>query len=106
MKLAKETRTGELFALKIFFTDDFNEMAEAEIEALQGLDHANIVRIHEYGQGVLARPSRKPKLVNYIALEFVTHGELFDLVCLGGRLTEPEARFVFKQLVEAINYMH
>ena len=63
-------------------------MAETEIEALSLLRHPNIVRIFGFDQGVLDHPKKAAQVVNYIALEFLAQGELFDLVCLGGRLSE------------------
>lgn len=39
-------------------------------------------------------------------LELITGGELFDLVALGGALSENTARFFFKQLVDGLAYMH
>ena len=106
VKLGKDIRTGQTFALKIFYTSDYNTMAETEIEALSLLRHPNIVRIIEFDQGVLVHPKRANQVVNYIALEFMAQGELFDLVCLGGRLSEQTARYFFKQLLEALNYIH
>ena len=58
VKLGRDLSSGKCYALKIFFTDDFNDMAETEIEALAHLSHPNIVGIHEYGQGELVHPKR------------------------------------------------
>ena len=71
VKLGKDIKTGCNYALKIFYNDDFNEMAETEIEALSLLRHPNIVGIHDFGQGILVSPKRDPQIVNYIALEFL-----------------------------------
>ena len=60
MKLGRDIGSGKSYALKIFFTDDFNDMAETEIEALAHLSHPNIVGIHEYDQGLLDHPRRDP----------------------------------------------
>ena len=42
----------------------------------------------------------------FIVLELVTGGELFDRIVASGRLTEGEARFYFRQLVEGVEYCH
>ena len=42
----------------------------------------------EVNSGVLRCPRRGEKEVNFIVLEYIGGGELFDLVSLGGRLSE------------------
>ena len=39
-------------------------------------------------------------------MEYVNGGELFDVVYKKGKLTEPEAKFYFKQLIKGIEYCH
>ena len=45
-------------------------------------------------------------MVNYIVLELVSGGELFDFVSLGGRFSENEGRYYFKQLLDGLNHVH
>ncbi|KAJ4963531.1 hypothetical protein NE237_023470 [Protea cynaroides] len=42
----------------------------------------------------------------FIALEYVTGGELFDKIVNNGRMWEDEARKYFQQLINAIDYCH
>ena len=98
--------TKQLVAVKIFFSSQFDDAAEAEVEALSALEHPHIVKIFEWKQGLLEHPSKGNKVVNFIVLEFLPNGELFDLICLGGRLSEDCARYFFKQLLSAMGYMH
>ena len=58
VKLGIEISSGKPFALKIFFTDEYTDLAETEIEALSHLSHPNIVRIHDFGQGELLNPKK------------------------------------------------
>jgi serine/threonine protein kinase len=39
-------------------------------------------------------------------LELITGGELFDKIVNKGRFDEAEARFYFKQLIEAVEFCH
>lgn len=94
VKLGRDS-DGNRYAVKIFKSDDHNECANVEIEALSVLNHNNIVKIHAAQQGVISQAGKKDKQVNYIVLELVSGGELFDFVCLGGRLPEGTARFYF-----------
>jgi len=50
----------------------------------------------EVNQGFKVNPLKGQKFVTYIVLELVGGGELFDFVAMGGRLTEPQARYFFK----------
>ena len=59
VKLGREISSGRTFALKIFYSNEFNEMAETEIEALSHLSHPNIVGIHDFGSGELTKKNGK-----------------------------------------------
>lgn len=64
------------------------------------------MRLVEVGEGKQRNPKKGEKTVKFIVLELVGGGELFDFVALGGRLSEPQARYYFKQLLEGLSYMH
>lgn len=105
VKLGKDAE-GNYYAVKIFFSDEHNECANVEIEALSILSHKNIVKIYAAQQGTIKQQGKEDKKVNYIVLELVSGGELFDFVCLGGKLPEGTARFYFQQLISGLAYMH
>ena len=42
----------------------------------------------------------------YIALEYVDGGLMFDLCKTGGTMGEDVGRFLFRQLIKSIKYMH
>jgi len=50
----------------------------------------------EVGEGQQVHPRKGTKVVKYIVLELVGGGELFDLVALGGRLSEGQGRYYFR----------
>lgn len=97
VKLARDTR-GQRFAIKIMNRhDDVSPLTQAEFETLSQIpQHDNIVRLFEVGRGYQEHPKKGRKLVDYLVLEFVGGGELFDFIALGGGLTEPQARFFMK----------
>jgi len=70
------------------------------------LQHPNIVRLVEVKTGTQSNPRKGEKTVNFIVLELVGGGELFDFVSLGGRLSEAQARYYFSQLLDGLCYMH
>ena len=41
-----------------------------------------------------------------MVLELVSGGELFDFVALGGKLSEAQARYFFKEMLSGLDYMH
>ncbi|PON97984.1 Calcium/calmodulin-dependent/calcium-dependent protein kinase [Trema orientale] len=61
------------------------------------LHHPNIVRIHEV-------MGTKTKI--YIVMEYVPGGELSDKMSYAKRLSESEARKIFHQLIDAVDYCH
>lgn len=106
VKLAKDS-SGQRYAIKIIHSDaTFDELVEKECEALAQLQHRNIVRLVEVNQGQQTNPKKGSKSVKYIVLELIGGGELFDFVALGGRLSEDQGRYYFKQLLEGLGYMH
>uniref|UniRef100_A0A183CP94 Protein kinase domain-containing protein n=1 Tax=Globodera pallida TaxID=36090 RepID=A0A183CP94_GLOPA len=70
---------------------------EREIQILQQLNHPFIVRLHE-----VIRTER----YLYIVTEYVSNGELFDMLMDRGRQTEAESRRLFQQIVSAVAYCH
>ena len=107
VKLAKDA-TGTRFAVKILHNDDcFAELIKTEVKTLENLQHPGIVNLVEQGTGEMADDKKgKSKTVNYIVLELVQGGELFDFVANSGRFTEEVARYYFHQFMDALNYMH
>jgi len=55
---------------------------------------------------VLCNSRKQDKNVDYIVLELVNGGDLFDFVCNSGRFSEDVARYYFTQLMDALDYMH
>ena len=106
VKLAKDA-TGTRFAVKILHNDDaFVDLIKTEVETLKSLKHPGIVNLVETGSGVMANPKKGNKTVDYIVLELVQGGELFDFVANSGRFTDEVSRYFFGQFMEALNYMH
>eukprot|EP00884_Botryococcus_braunii_P017406 jgi/Botrbrau1/4349/Bobra.0232s0038.1 len=102
VKYAQHAETGEAFAVKVIDKDELvnrNMLGQLkrEITITKHLQHPNIVDLKE----VLAT---KDKV--YIVLELVPGGELFDKIVADGPLKEPDARKVFQQLLDAIDYCH
>lgn len=68
-----------------------------EIKILRGLDHDNIVRLHEMVE--------TDKHIGII-LEYASGGELFDYILNQRYLKDAAARPLFAQLVSGVGYLH
>lgn len=94
---AMDKKTGEFVAIKVVSND--NDCTQREIEFKNsGFDHPNIVKILD------VVPMKQTNSV-CLVMEYVNGGDLLELV-----QTKPldarKARYLFKQIVEAVKYFH
>lgn len=89
-------------AVKIIRKEKLNdktrlEKVNREVRILQGLDHPNIVRLHE-----MVETDRTMGIV----LEYAPCGELFNFILNQRYLKDQHAKRLFAQLVSAVGYLH
>ena len=73
---------------------------------LQKLDHPNIVKLIDKNEdGKLYVPNQHPIDVRYAVLELAPNGNFLDYIA-NNAMDEGLVRYYFKQLCEAIGYMH
>lgn len=100
---ARHVLTGVEFAIKIVDTDVLkqdlpgNLDIRREMSILRGLQHPNIVFLHE----VMVSKTRV-----YMVMDLAAGGDFFQLIRKQGPLPEPLARKYFRQLVDAVAYCH
>lgn len=93
-------RTGQLCAIKIIKKHVFATQMKAkdqilrEVRVLKSVSHPNIIKY----ENILNCDDYL-----YIVLELATGGDLFDRI---GKLNETEAIYIFKQVLEAVEYLH
>ncbi|KAI4344379.1 hypothetical protein L6164_011613 [Bauhinia variegata] len=102
VKLGVNGDNGHYVAVKIIdkqmvMKSDLKCQVKREIRTMKLLHHPNIVRIHEV-------IGTKTKI--YIVMEYVTGGQLSDKLSYVRKLGESEARKIFQQLIDAIDYCH
>lgn len=73
------------------------KQVEKEINALRLCSHPSIAKFHE----VLEVENSV-----YLIMQYVPHGELFEYIKSKGRLSEPEAVYMGKQIISALDYCH
>uniref|UniRef100_A0A8R1TUI5 non-specific serine/threonine protein kinase n=1 Tax=Onchocerca volvulus TaxID=6282 RepID=A0A8R1TUI5_ONCVO len=101
VRLATHLLTSQKVAIKII--DKFRIKKEdlprvkTELDALMLLSHQNICRLYQ----CIDTPVKF-----FIVMEYCSGGEMFDYIVKKERLEESEARHFFRQLVQAIAYVH
>ncbi len=68
-----------------------------EISSMEKLHHPNIIRLYE----VIHKPTRL-----YICMEYAPEGELYTKINEAGKLGEHQSRFIFSQVISAVDHMH
>jgi serine/threonine protein kinase len=111
VKLGKEKDTGELYALKILNlkAQDINKILkslENECKIMKELNHKNIVKFVNVKKGVYTNSKKEDKKVIYVIIELASKGEIFEVLFNVGPFNENLARYYFKQLIEAMEYLH
>ncbi|GLT97544.1 hypothetical protein SLE2022_151030 [Rubroshorea leprosula] len=102
VKLAVDTTNSKYVAIKIIdkqmvMESDLKYQVQREIRTMKLLHHPNIVRIHEV-------IGSKTKI--YIVMEYVSGGQLSDKLSYEKKLSDQEARKLFQQLIDAVDYCH
>lgn len=102
VKVADDERTGYRYACKIIDKASVRSPSrltqlQREINCMRRLRHRNVV----YFKRVLSTSTKI-----YILMEYIAGGELSTEVRRFGRLTEPYARFYFKQLIDGLQHCH
>lgn len=110
MYLGRHIDTAEYVAVKVIKQDlvEQSELQQIQLEAeiLNHLSHRNIARFYEYDSAMqIWYPDGDQSTGVAIVLEFCAGGDLFEFVVQTGYLTEPLARFFFKQLCDALVHM-
>ncbi|XP_025421744.1 serine/threonine-protein kinase SIK3-like isoform X3 [Sipha flava] len=101
VKLAKHVVTNSKVAIKIIdktqLKKDDLKKTFREIQIMSKLNHPHVVRLYQVMES--------EKMI-YLVTEYAAGGELFDFLVKNGRMDEPAACHIFKQIVEAVSYCH
>ncbi|KAK9815615.1 hypothetical protein WJX72_006892 [[Myrmecia] bisecta] len=104
VRLGQNTATGEKVAIKTIDASSFRSIAQIEqvqdeINVLSGLKHPNIIRLLDMHFAAN---------IFYFVMEFASGGSLIEYVRKqeGHRLQEAEAKRIFEQVIDAVDYCH
>lgn len=98
----KAEKDGKYFAIKIFQTellkDEYKKFLDREVEALQKIDHPQVVKIHE--SGIF---TDKGFEYFYIVMDFVEGNKLTSYV---GSASEEVVVEIIKSIVKTLDFIH
>eukprot|EP00002_Diphylleia_rotans_P018105 TRINITY_DN3508_c0_g1_i1.p1 TRINITY_DN3508_c0_g1~~TRINITY_DN3508_c0_g1_i1.p1 ORF type:complete len:491 (-),score=83.84 TRINITY_DN3508_c0_g1_i1:250-1722(-) len=102
VKVGCDVRTGEKVAVKMIDMERISdakmkERTKREIAIMKIARHPNIVKLIDVIE-------TNEKL--YMILEYVNGGELYDYIATTKRVSEPRAKKIFREIVDAISYCH
>jgi len=102
VKLLVDTITQQQFACKVVPRNRLGHAKlasrfENEIRIIQQLRHPGIVQLYDL---------LKDDNNFYIIMELCTNGELFEYILENERLSELEAKYFMRQILEALGYVH
>ncbi|CAG2101057.1 unnamed protein product [Medioppia subpectinata] len=102
VKLARHQITNAKVAVKVISTRSLDadqlRKLQREIDIMKRTAaHRHILRLYQVMQS-----ERHLMLVT----EFCAGGEIFDQLVANGRMTEPQARDYFRQIVDAVDFLH
>lgn len=98
-----------VYAVKIIKSSSSSDMKFFlnEINVLKKINHPNIVRLVDGGEGVLTKENGKKSVVQYLVLELVKFGELFDFIFFPGKgFGEDIGRYLIHQLLDGLESCH
>jgi serine/threonine protein kinase len=101
-------RGDQLFAIKVIDPKkQDNKYFKNEVLMLQKIDHPHVVKIFEGGEGYLKKSNGKSKFVNYIVLEYIKNGELFDYIFFPGKgFGEEYGQEIFLHIIAGLEACH
>ncbi|XP_005987323.1 serine/threonine-protein kinase SIK2a isoform X1 [Latimeria chalumnae] len=101
VKLARHRITKTEVAIKIIDKSQLDavnlEKIYREVHIMKMLNHPHIVKLYQV---------METKNMLYLVTEYAKNGEIFDYLANHGRLSEPEARRKFWQILSAVDYCH
>ena len=119
VKLAQDKTSGQFLAIKIIkrhhveciSLPTFKKILNNEVRLLEQIRHPNIIQLVDYNcEGELVvKPSGKAIQIFFIVLELIEQGDLFSFIKQKNRtggFSERFARFYFRQMLDAIEYLH
>lgn len=100
---AENIKTGEILAVKIFFSDreDVLRFVQKELATISKLSHPNLLPFKDFGECVW-----KGESVHYITTPYMEGGNLASVIKKRGAFSLQQTMVITLQLIKALSYMH
>jgi len=99
----------EIFAVKIIKPSNSSEskVFNNEINVLKKIKNENVVALVDGGEGTLTKENGKKYNIQYLVLELVKYGELFDYIFFPQKgFGEEIGKFIANQLINGLESVH
>ncbi|CAG9325377.1 unnamed protein product [Blepharisma stoltei] len=114
VKLVQDKNTQEIFAVKIFKPptelnfERYRDSIANEIRSLKLVSHPNVIKCFGFSENgiYIQKSSGSLKKCTYLVMEVCPNGSLYDIIFYTGILNERITRYLFHQLVEALECCH
>ena len=100
--LVSRLTDNQLFACKVvsqqyLIENKLVESFQREVEAFSKFNHPNVLKLFEF--------LNDDKLI-YLIMEYCAKGDLLNYISHHGQLTENQARIIFREILQAVDYLH
>eukprot|EP00111_Clytia_hemisphaerica_P001839 TCONS_00005156-protein len=101
VKMAEHHQAKAKVAIKMIDKSQLDEENLAkirrEVHVMKLVKHSSIIRLYEV---------METERYIYLAMEYASSGEIFELLKKEGRRNETQARHMFRQIISAMEYLH
>ena len=100
---------NQTYAVKVIKSSSSsdNKFFTNEVNMLKQVDHNNIVKLVAGGDGILTKENGKKSMVQYLVLELIKYGELFDYIFFPQKgFGEVIGKYIFLQLLDGLEACH
>lgn len=105
----KNENPKEQYAVKVIKPTNNSEskVFMNEINVLKNIKHPNVVRLIDGGEGILTKETGKKHAIQYLVLELVKYGELFDYIFFPQKgFGEDIGKYILTQLIDGLEAVH
>lgn len=106
VKLGVDVKKGQKFAVKVIDKKKFLQFQNKRESQLCLSDEADVLRSLNHRGIVMCFDWFQTEAHLYLVMELVGGGDLLQCILEGGCFTEQQAKRLFRQLCEAVDYLH
>ena len=105
----KINEANKLFAIKVIkaTSSTDSKIFTNEVNMLKKVNHKNVAKLICGGEGILTKNDGKKSMVQYLVLELIKYGELFDYIFFPQKgFGEDVGKYVIMQILDGLESIH